>query len=709
MTRPISQGGDSTRPDGSTAVLREDALERDRAGRLRQSSSLVEILRWRALHQPDRLAYSFQIDGEDEIESLTYAALNRRARAVADHLRALGGAGERALLLHPPGLEFLVAFFGCLYAGVVAVPLYPPKLTRRDLRCLDVARDAGARFALTTSAIVEGLDRALRHSPELGALRWIAADSRRAEASHAASDAGPDPDAGSIAYLQYTSGSTRAPKGVMVAHGNLLANIDDIHRGFRHDEESASVSWLPHFHDMGLVYGLLAPLALGFPCYFMPPASFLQRPLRWLQAISRVGATHSGGPNFAFDLCTQRITPEQKETLDLSRWAVAFNGAEPVRKETLENFADAFAVCGFSRKALCPAYGLAEATLKVTTARRGQGPTYFLASTNALGSGKVAEPAGADDTRALVGCGGPEQDTELLIVNPETAVPCDANDIGEIWVGGPSVAQGYWNRSEESALMFQASPSGSPSHGRFLRTGDLGFVRHGELFVTGRIKDLIIIRGRNHYPHDVEFTVQSSHPAVRTDGCAAVSVEVDGEERLVVVQEIDRHRHGDADEALAMIRSAIVEEHEIAPYAIVLVRQNGVLKTSSGKVQRRACKRAFLEGSLPVVSGWREASAVETAAAERAEQRSREDIETFLAQKLASGLSISPDEVDYTQPFSSFGLDSLRTMTLLGDIEMWLGRRLSPTVFWNYPTIADLAAHLAERTPDANGLDEGQD
>jgi acyl-CoA synthetase (AMP-forming)/AMP-acid ligase II/acyl carrier protein len=691
-----------------SSALSNDASGRDPAWLLRSASSIVDILRWRAEHEADRVAYTFLEDGDHELESLTYATLDRQARALAIHLVDQGGTGERALLLHPPGLEFVVALLGCFYAGVVAVPFYSPKLGRRDPRSLDVLRDAGARFALTTGSILGGLDRALRHSPELGQLRWIAHDELPADVSPDQSAILWSVDPDSLAYLQYTSGSTRSPKGVMVSHRNLLANIDDIHGGFAHAEDSSVVSWLPHFHDMGLVYGLLVPLALGLPSHFMPPVSFLQRPFRWLQAMSQFGATHSGGPNFAYELCINRVTPEQKEVLDLTRWAVAFNGAEPVRKETLRKFAETFASCGFSPSALCPAYGLAEATLKVTTGRRGHGATCFFASASELGRDRVSEVADANvDGKALVGCGRPEQGTELLIVDFETRCRCSADEVGEIWVASPSVAKGYWNRPEDSGRVFHVSPSGEAGPGRFLRTGDLGFLRDGELFVTGRIKDLIIIRGRNHYPHDIELTVQSSHPALRVDGGAALSVEVDGEERLVVVQEVDRHHHSEAQEAAALIRNTIVEEHEIAPYAVALVRQNGVPKTSSGKIQRGACGRAFLDGSLPVVFEWRESAVAPADVADLFRARSREDIEAYLSQKVSSDLAISPHDVDVNRPFSSFGLDSLRAMTLLADIESWLGRRLSPTLFWNYPTISDLAAHLAEATPERAAVEEG--
>lgn len=673
---------------------------------LQQSSSLVEVLRHRAEHESDRLAYTFLKDGEIEDGSLTYADLDRRAREVGAWLDAQGARGERVLLLYPPGLEFLAGFFGCLYSGAIAVPLYPPRPNRLDERILEVARDAGARFALVTGSVLAMADRALRHSPRLGELKW-----------HATDEPGPAADPAfeprrterkDLAYLQYTSGSTREPKGVMVTHGNVLANVEDIHRGFEHDGNSVAVTWLPHFHDMGLVYGLLAPALLGIPCYFMPPAAFLQRPVRWLEAVSRYGATHTGAPNFAYELCARRVTSEQKAHLDLSRLAVAFNGAEPIRVATLEAFARAFGPCGFDEKAVCPAYGLAEATLKVTTGRRGRGAATLTVRSEELERHRAVEvPRGAEGAKTLVGCGRPERGTEIRIVHPDTRRLRPEDEIGEIWVRSPSVAAGYWGREEETTATFQALLVGFEGERGFLRTGDLGFLREGELFITGRIKGLIIVRGRNHYPHDIELTVEASYDGFHPQGAAAFSISVGDEERLVIVQEVERtHRRLDAEAAFERIRRAVAEEHELTPCAIALVRQNGVPRTSSGKVQRSACARAFLDGTLPVLAEWGSEASGELDRAEAAAPASggavsRDDIESYLSQRLALHLHLHPDDVDLGKPFSAYGMDSAAAMTFLGDLEAWLGRTLSPTIFYNYPTIQDLTAYLSQSSGDA--------
>jgi acyl-CoA synthetase (AMP-forming)/AMP-acid ligase II/acyl carrier protein len=679
---------------------------------LEQYSTATEIVAYWARQRGDALAYAFLKDGETEDARLTFGSLDRRARAVGRWLEDHGGAGERALLLYPPGLDFLVGFVGCLYAGVVAVPLYPPRPNRRDQRIVDITLDADARFALTTSDTTATAARASEHSPELKALQWCATDA----IASAADDAPILPAArpGDLAYLQYTSGSTRSPKGAMVTHGNLISQIADIELAVRHPPDSVFVTWLPHFHDMGLVYGLLTSGCLGFPCYVMPPASFLQRPSRWLSAISRYRGSHSGAPNFGFELCVQRVTGEQKRDLDLSSWKVAFSGAEPVRARTLEAFAETFAGCGLSKGALSPAYGLAEATLKVTVEPPGSEPVYLSLRASELVKHRVVPAAGdGPDIKTVVGC-GVAVTTEILIVNPYTLAPCGPDEVGEIWLRGPSIAQGYWRRADETRSLFRATPAGDERR-EYLRTGDLGFLRGGELFVTGRHKDLIIIRGRNHYPQDIEFSVQSSHPAFQSQAGAAFSVDVGEEERLVLVQEIDRHfRTIDIDEISAVVRERIAEEHELSPHALVLVKQNGIPKTSSGKVQRHACARAFLDGQLPALAEWRDSSPIgggpapsESASRLEAGAPTQEEIETFVSQRLSDRLGVAVDDIDLRQPFSTLGLDSLMAMEFHGELETWLSRPLSPTLFWNYPTIADLAACLAA-VPDPASAPIGQ-
>jgi acyl-CoA synthetase (AMP-forming)/AMP-acid ligase II len=564
-------------------------------------STLVELLRYRASNQPERIAYIFLRDGETEEARLTYGELDQNARAIAAHLQSLDAQGERGLLLYPPGLEFISAFFGCLYAGVVAIPAYPPRRNQNLLRLQAIIADSQARFTFTNAALFSSLENQLTKDPELAAMKWVVTD----EIDHHLSAAWQEPtlEKNSLAFLQYTSGSTGTPKGVMVSHHNLLINSADLDRGWGHDQNSVIVTWLPTFHDMGLIYGVIQPLYKGFLCYMISPASFMERPLRWLQAISDKKATHSAAPNFAYDLCVRKIPPEKRASLDLSRWRMALNGAEPVRAEVLEKFAEAFQVSGFKATALCPGYGLAEATLKVTAVAYNSPPYFYRVQANALEKNQIIAATETDtNVQTLVGCGWTTIDTKIVIVDPETLKPSLPEIVGEIWVSGATIAQGYWGKPQETQETFQAYLVDTGA-GPFLRTGDLGFIKDGELFVTGRLKEVILIRGRNNYPQDIELTVQNSHPALRPSCGAAFTVEVKEEERLVVVQEVERTwlRKIDTDEVKRAIRKAVVQEYDLQVYAIALIRTGSLPKTSSGKIQRRSCRAKFLEGSLEIV------------------------------------------------------------------------------------------------------------
>jgi acyl-CoA synthetase (AMP-forming)/AMP-acid ligase II len=564
-------------------------------------STLVELLRYRASNQPERIAYIFLRDGETEEARLTYGELDQNARAIAAHLQSLDAQGERGLLLYPPGLEFISAFFGCLYEGVVAIPAYPPRRNQNLFRLQAIIADSQARFTFTNAALFSSLENQLTKDPELAAMKWVVTD----EIDHRLSEDWQEPtlEKNSLAFLQYTSGSTGTPKGVMVSHYNLLINSADLDRGWGHDQDSVMVTWLPTFHDMGLIYGVIQPLYKGFLCYMISPASFMERPLRWLQAISDKKATHSAAPNFAYDLCVRKIPPEKRASLDLSRWRMALNGAEPVRAEVLEKFAEAFQVSGFKATALCPGYGLAEATLKVTAVAYNSPPYFYRVQANALEKNQIIAATETDtNVQTLVGCGWTTIDTKIVIVDPETLKPSLPEIVGEIWVSGATIAQGYWGKPQETQETFQAYLADTGA-GPFLRTGDLGFIKDGELFVTGRLKEVILIRGRNNYPQDIELTVQNSHPALRPSCGAAFTVEVKEEERLVVVQEVERTwlRKIDTDEVKRAIRKAVVQEYDLQVYAIALIRTGSLPKTSSGKIQRRSCRAKFLEGSLEIV------------------------------------------------------------------------------------------------------------
>jgi acyl-CoA synthetase (AMP-forming)/AMP-acid ligase II len=563
----------------------------------RNYPSLVHLLMARANQQPNQIAYTFLLDGEDRSISISYGELDRRARELGSLLQGLKLTGERAILMYPSGLEFIIAFLGCLYAGVIAVPAYPPRKNQSLERLQAIVSDCQAKEVLTTTAIKNSLETSIAHYPELVPFHWLATDNLPILFGSLPNF--PEVGLDTLAFLQYTSGSTGSAKGVMVSHGNLLHNQEMLRQAWQNTERSVFVSWLPLFHDMGLIGAILQALYVGFPCVLLSPLDFLQKPARWLQAISHYGATISGSPNFAYDLCTYKVTPEQMDNLDLSLWQVAFNGAEPVQAETIKAFSKKFAPCGFREEAFYPCYGMAEATLFVSGGQKERLPILKTVDAEALADNEVILSTGGA-TKTLVGCGWAWNDQIVRIVDPDTFQVCPAGRVGEIWVSGASIAKGYWNHVEKTAETFHARTA-LTGEGPFLRTGDLGMIDEwGELFIMGRLKDTIVIRGRNHYPQDIEHTVERSHPALRAGGGAAFTLESDREEKLVIVQEVERTqiRKVDPDQVVANIREAIAARHGLQVHAIELIKPCSLPKTSSGKVQRARCRAKFIQGTL---------------------------------------------------------------------------------------------------------------
>ncbi|MHC5762542.1 amino acid adenylation domain-containing protein [Nostoc sp.] len=674
-----------------------------------QCATIVDILRDRSFKIPHKQAFTFLEDGETQELTLTYHELDRRSRAVATKLQALGFSGERAILLYPSGLDYLTAFFGCLYAGVVAVPAYPPRNQRKTPRIQAISIDAQASVALTTTAMLPTLQSILTPETKQGNFHWLTTD----HIAQGIEDSWQQPviNGDTLAFLQYTSGSTGTPKGVMLSHGNLLHNADVTYQLMEHSPSSKFVSWLPVYHDMGLIGGILQPLYGAFPCILMSPASFLQRPYRWLQAISRYKGTTSGGPNFAYEQCVQRITQEQKETLDLSSWSVAFNGAEPVRQDTLELFATTFAECGFRSEAFYPCYGMAEATLIVSGAIKTALAQVKTVEKSALSQNQIVEATTENqDIQSFVSCGETIPQQQIVIVNPETLTRCSSDEVGEIWVSGLSVGQGYWNRTEETEQTFHAYLKDT-KEGPFLRTGDLGFLDNGELFITGRAKDLIIIHGRNLYPQDIELTAERSHSSLRSSANAAFTVEINNEERLVVVQELEFRAKPNLAEVVNAIRQAITEEHEVQVYGVVLIKPGSIPKTSSGKIQRRATRTQFENGELNVV----ESDILKISEIARKEtqlQRSellalsprecQPILESYLIELLAGVLSIATDDINPQEALSSLGLDSLKVFELKNRIEVDLEVEVSVADFFEGMSTRSLITKiLAQLTAEA--------
>ncbi|MFI6766052.1 fatty acyl-AMP ligase [Streptomyces sp. NPDC050355] len=581
----MTDGTDAPREGGDVDEIRRFA-----------PSTLVEALRTRSGKQPHRVAYTFLHNGEEIGEELTYQQLDVAARARAVALENAGLAGRNAVLLHAPGLEFVKAFAGCLYAGTAGAPLQVPHNAAGVERLLRVVQDTGSPVVLTDTETRDDLLDRFADTPGLAELTWLTTDT--VDAGAAEQWVEPELDPEHTALLQYTSGSTGHPKGVMVSHRNFCVQAAENQEIWHVSDDDIGISWLPTFHDMGLMYGVVMPLWRGMRVYLMAPQAFVRRPRRWLEAISRYRGTLSAGPNFAYDMCSRVAEAEGCDGLDLSSWRMAVCGAEPVRMPSMERFAEVHAPAGFAHRALAPGYGLAENTLKVSATPADRDYRTLWIFDGALAAGR-AEPVEADAPGAVpVVCNGPHQSgTTVRIVDPVTRRARQDGEIGEIWVQGGSVAKGYWRRPAETRETFRARIADEES-GEFLRTGDLGFVHEGELYPTGRWKDLIIVDGRNLYPQDIELTVEKSHPALHSACAAAFPIERDGREQLVVLVETNPQVTASGDDLPARVAAAVGGRHEVLPAEVVPVRRRSLPKTTSGKIQRRACKQSYLDGTL---------------------------------------------------------------------------------------------------------------
>ena len=651
--------------------------------------TLVDLLDYRAERQPHEVVFRFLGGDGAEDGTLDFAELRLRARAVATAIRAHAEIGDRAVLLVPPGLDYVTAFFGCLVAGVVAVPAYPPNPRRADPRVTRIIADSGARVALVHAALAARLESWLALGEASLDVAWLDVSALSGVDAVGAAAAALAPS--DLAMLQYTSGSTGDPRGVMLTHGNLMHNSGVIHRVSAHRPGDHGVFWLPPFHDMGLIGGILQPVYAGLSAALMAPATFLQRPLRWLEAMSRYRATTSGAPNFAYDLCVDRTSPEERAELDLSAWRTSFNGAEPVRVQTMTRFAEAFAPCGLRPDVILPCYGLAETTLFVSGGPVQHRGVALTTSRRALEQGTLADPIDDRDTVRLAASGAPACEHDVRIVDPDSLRQLEDGTIGEIWVSSDSVARGYWGRPEETAATFDARIEGSrPS---FLRTGDLGVIRDGQLIVTGRLKDVIILQGRNVYPHDLEQAAEGSHPDLRPGFSAAFSAEESSGETLVLALEVSRHHDVAEDGALFhAVRMALADSAGVVPAEIVLLKQGSIPRTSSGKIQRRACRAAYLADGLEVVSRWTGASNGTSPASDH--------VREFLVSWVQRELHIDAAHLGPQTPLVDLGIDSLAAARLTVALEGKLGTWLDPAELWKEPTLGALVARLASLAPD---------
>ncbi|MCC6848187.1 MAG: AMP-binding protein [Deltaproteobacteria bacterium] len=672
-----------------TSMRKEDA-----PGARPRDATLVDVLCRRAADEADRPAYTFLRDGEIEEETITYGGLDARARRVAAALMRDDAAPRRALLVFEPGLDFVAAFFGCLYAGVVAVPVYPPE--GRDpaggaARIARIAADAGAWRVLTTGVLVRALAPAMR--PALGEEGSRILVDELPVGTEAAWRP-PAVGGADIAFLQYTSGSTATPRGVMVTHANLMAHGARVAVVLGLDPDAVAVSWLPVCHDMGLVGTLLIPLQIGFRSVQMAPLAFLERPGRWLRAITRYRGTLSPAPNFAYDLAARKVTPEERRGLDLGAWRAAMNGAEPIRVGTVERFVAAFAPCGFRHEAFVPCYGLAEATLMVAGGPAGEGPVRLAVDAEALDDARVVVvPAAEAGARVLVGSGRAMPDVAVRIVHAASGAPARDGEVGEIRVAGPTVAAGYWRRPAETAGAFGGPPGGG------LRTGDLGFVHDGVLFVTGRCKDLIVVRGRNHHPHDLEDAAVAAHPALRPGGGAAFACDAADGEAVVVVHEVDAEDAATMQAAAAAIRDAIARRHGLAVARVVLIAPRTLPKTTSGKVRRSACRAALAAGRLAVrheASDLVTPAAVPPAPPEAGAPVDAAAIEACLRALVAEVRGVPPETVHRDTALAALGVDSAEAAHVAAALEARLGRRVPLAALLEAPTLGAVAAALGE-------------
>ena len=672
------------------------------------SDNLVGALRRHAEERPDQPAFIHLLDGQSDQAVLTYARLDQQARAIAAHLQDTGFSGRRVLLVYPPGLDFIAAFFGCLYANCVAVPTYPPHRHRRMLDHFHaIAADAQAGIALSTSFAIAQFQSMIEHKSDQATafppIQWLATDA--IPEAQAGQWSKPALASDALAMLQYTSGSTRQPKGVMLSHANLMDNTQAIYQAFGVQPEDKAVFWLPTYHDMGLVGGVLVPVLAGGTNILISPADFLQNPMTWLAAISRYRITISGGPNFAYDLCVRTITDQQRAALDLSSWALAFIGAEPIQPATLERFAAAFAPYGFNPGAFYPCYGLAEATLMVTGAQRGSGATLQTFDDAALTENRVEPvPDANGKARRLVACGSPVGTMRVVIVNPKTHTEIAPGGVGEVWIAGPSVGQGYWHNPQQTGHSFDAHLSDT-GDGPFLRTGDLGFVSDGQLYITGRQEDLIIVRGKNRYPQDIEVTARRSHPLLEVGYGAAFAIDDHGSQRLILVQEVRHDGKTDLKCVLDAIRMAVLDEHELALDTISLVRSGTIPKTSSGKVQRNACREAFLGGELKTLAQYGDTVSPDLKGTEPSTPRLTSDTlksSAFTAvcqhARALSGAAL-PDLKPDT-PIIVLGLDSLQRLELVAALEKTFGGRMPEAAYSDVQTLGQLAQAVQKHLID---------
>ena len=695
-----------------------------------QFKNLVEMAVERAAGLGDKELTTFLGDDGKPEGHLTFEDLHRAARNIAANLTANKLAGKNLMLLYTPGLDYIKAFFGCLYAGSVPVPAYPPMGARDIDRLRRIVQDCDAG-AILSSSMLRPMIEAWLSNPSNGLnVQCLPTDIAAAEDAIGFEPASVEPD--DLAFLQYTSGSTGHPKGVMVSHRNLLENFQQIVWTFTGSSdldavgpEYKTVIWLPPFHDMGLIGGVLTPVFVGTRVTLMSPLTFLKNPFVWLKAITDEKAKVSGGPNFSYQYCVRKIKDEQMSQLDLSSWHVAFNGAEAIQMDALNSFRDRFSPVGFDSRAFLPCYGLAEATLFVAGTPQLRGAKVMEVGLQDLAKGDLScsEASFADQTTSLVSSGEIATGADVRIVDPNTQVECEPGHVGEIWVNSPSVAQGYWNKPSFSDSVFRATIKNGDDK-PFMRTGDLGYLWENELYVTGRIKEMIIVAGRNHYPQDIEHSLQASNPAFRKGCGAAFAVSEHGKEELVVMQEVSNAGMQPSDFQQLTLQSAraIASRHGISPKALVLIAPGNLPKTSSGKIQRAEAKKIFEAGNITTLYTWTNASAAVNRTREVREPAPQAftdwqselyaQMQTWVSDKL----NVDSHHVDLDVTFSELGVDSIEAIELVDRLQDTIQRTIPATELLRYPTVKSLIEHFAAeltqrdvKLRDEDSIDTGND
>ena len=660
---------------------------------VQQCTTYIEVIKNRTIEKPSHVVFRFLSDGVNENESFTYQQLETRSKALGASMQSIGSKGDRALLLFQPGLSYIASLYACFYSGFVAVPAYPPRRNRGIDRIHTIIADSDAKICIVSQQVYNDIQKNLANDELLNKLSWIIyediPDSKASEFDEI--EILPN----DLALLQYTSGSTGNPKGVMITQLNLLYNSEYIRRTFELGEKTVGVNWLPVFHDMGLIGGIMQVAYSGGVNIGLPPIEFLKKPLNWLKAIDKYGGTTAGGPNFSYDYCVQKTTEEERKDLDLSTMTVFFCGAEPIRKTTYNEFTEKFAVSNSKEEQFYSCYGLAEATLIVTGGYRVDKPRYLEVDSESLSDNKVKViEEGSSGGVNLVGCGHLWMETKVEIVDPVNMIKAAKDKVGEIWISGPTLAAGYWNKPEETKRSFGAVIADT-GDGPFFKTGDLGFFHEGELYITGRLKDLLIIRGVNHYPNDIEFTIQNAFSELRQNGGAAFPVDEGGEEHLVIVQELERTaiRDTDHDILIEKIRQVIAEEHELDVYSVVLIRTGSIPVTSSGKIQRRQTKFGFLNSELSIVAQWiKEENKSNEPLIEEAIAPTEEGIKEWLILWIMRNQHFRRDEIEMDKNIMSYGIDSLAAVTLETEISRKFGFQWHVSSFMLNPTVNKLAA-----------------